>query len=169
MKVNTFQRFIAFLDLIKIDKLVYGNCEVLKGKFIEMIEWFYLVYLKQEVLGKLPPVIGVIRIDLLGMYKFVDALGGYMEVTFSDKWNQVASLLGLAYEHHETVKEVYKEYIGMVKVYYEEAKRSMHGKPKSVAENGRGTADIEGPRVIVNKDAEVQEMLDETPKKKEQD
>ncbi|GKE63407.1 hypothetical protein Tco_1513774 [Tanacetum coccineum] len=25
MKVNTFPRFIAFLDLIKIDKLVYGN------------------------------------------------------------------------------------------------------------------------------------------------
>ncbi|GJW06887.1 ARID DNA-binding domain-containing protein [Tanacetum coccineum] len=113
MKVNTFPRFVSFLDLIKIDKLVYGNWEVLKGKFMEMLEWFYLGYLKQDVLGELPPVIGVIRIDLLGLYKFVDVLGGYMNVTFNDKWYQVAKLLGLAYEHHETVKEVYKEYIGM--------------------------------------------------------
>ena len=50
MKVNTFQRFIAFLDLIKIDKLVYGNWEVLKGKFMEMLEWFYMVYLKGKLL-----------------------------------------------------------------------------------------------------------------------
>ncbi|GKG47791.1 hypothetical protein Tco_0507276, partial [Tanacetum coccineum] len=40
------------------DKLVYGNWEILKGKFMEMIEWFYMGYLKQEVLGELPPIIG---------------------------------------------------------------------------------------------------------------
>nr|GEY47407.1 ARID DNA-binding domain-containing protein [Tanacetum cinerariifolium] len=88
MKVNTFPRFISFLDLIKIDKLVYGNWEVLKGKFMEMLEWFYLGYLRQEVLRELPPVIGVIKIDLLGLYKFVDAMGGYMNVTFNNNWTE---------------------------------------------------------------------------------
>ncbi|GKC38266.1 ARID DNA-binding domain-containing protein [Tanacetum coccineum] len=166
MKVNTFPRFISFLDLIKIDKLVYGNWEVLKGKFMEMLEWFYLGYLKQDVLGELPPVIGVIRIDLLGLYKFVDAMGGYMNVTFNDKWYQVANILGLANEHHETVKEVYKEYIGMVKVYYEEAKRSRHGEPRDVAENCRGTAERERPQVSAKMNAEVEEMPDETPRKR---
>ncbi|GJS36312.1 hypothetical protein Tco_0534694 [Tanacetum coccineum] len=129
MKVNTFPRFISFLDLIKIDKLVYGNWEVLKGKFIEMLEWFYLGHLKQDVLGELPPVIGVIRIDLL-------------------------------------VKEVYKEYIGMVKVYYEEAKRSRHGEPGDVAVNCRGTAGRERPQVSAKINAEVEEMPDETPRKR---
>ncbi|GJY69124.1 hypothetical protein Tco_0472106 [Tanacetum coccineum] len=38
-------------------------------------------------------------------------------------------LLGLAQENQEAVKECYKEYIGMVKVYYEEAQRSKHGRP----------------------------------------
>ncbi|GJY36843.1 ARID DNA-binding domain-containing protein [Tanacetum coccineum] len=166
MKVNTFPRFISFLDLIKIDKLVYGNWEVLKGKFMEMLEWFYLGYLKQDVLGELPPVIGVIRIDLLGLYKFVDAMGGYMNVTFNDKWYQVANILGLANEHHETVKEVYKEYIGMVKVYYEEAKRSRHGEPGDVAVNCRGTAGRERPQVSAKINAEVEEMPDETPRKR---
>ncbi|GJR94061.1 ARID DNA-binding domain-containing protein [Tanacetum coccineum] len=87
MKINTFPRFISFIDLIKIDKLVYRNWEILKGKFMEMLEWFYMGYLKQEVLGELPPVIG-------------------------------------------TVKEVYKEHIVMVKIYYEEAKRSRHEEPR---------------------------------------
>nr|GEZ00164.1 ARID DNA-binding domain-containing protein [Tanacetum cinerariifolium] len=149
-----------------IDKLVYGNWEVLKGKFVEMLEWFYIGYLGQEVLGELSPVIGVIRIDLLGLYKFVDAMGGYMNVTFNDKWYQVAKILGLAYEHHETVKEVYKEYIGMVKVYYEEAKRSRHGEPRDVAVNCRGTAGRERPQVSAKIKAEVEEMPDETPRKR---
>ena len=117
MRVNTFPRFLSFLDLIKIDKLVYGNWEVLRGKFMEMLEWFYIGYLQQDVLGSLPPVIGVTKIDLLGLYKFVDGLGGYMDVTLNNKWNKVAQLLGLTQEDEEAVKECYKEYIGMVKIY----------------------------------------------------
>nr|GFC30874.1 Toll/interleukin-1 receptor (TIR) domain-containing protein [Tanacetum cinerariifolium] len=69
-------------------------------------------------------------------------------------------LLGLAYEHHETVKEVYKEYIGMVKVYYEEAKRTRHGEPRDVAVNCRGTAGRERPQVSAKINAEVEEMPD---------
>nr|GEV69794.1 bulb-type lectin domain-containing protein [Tanacetum cinerariifolium] len=101
---------------------------------------------------------------LQGLYKFVDAMGGYMNVTFNDNWYQVAKKFGLAYEHHETVKEVYKEYIGMVKVYYEEAKRSKLGEPRDVAVNCRGTA--ERPQVSAKTNAEVEEMPDETPRKK---
>nr|GEY23191.1 ARID DNA-binding domain-containing protein [Tanacetum cinerariifolium] len=113
MKVNTFPRFLSFLDLIKIDKLVCKNWEVLGKKFMEMLEWFYLGYLGQDVLGELPPVIGVIKVDLLGLYQFVDDLGGYMSVSLNNKWNEIAKLLGLAQDNQEAVKECYKEYIGM--------------------------------------------------------
>nr|GFA00972.1 RNA-directed DNA polymerase, eukaryota [Tanacetum cinerariifolium] len=47
-----------------------------------------------------------------------------MNVSFNNKWNEIAKLLGLAPEYQEAVKECYKEFIGMVKIYYEEAKRS---------------------------------------------
>ena len=50
---------------------------------MEMIEWFYKEYLGQEVLGELPPTVGVIKVDLLALYKFVDALGGYMDVSLN--------------------------------------------------------------------------------------
>nr|GFB28313.1 ARID DNA-binding domain-containing protein [Tanacetum cinerariifolium] len=72
-------------EYLSLNGTLYAMKEVLKGKFIEMHEWFYLGYLGQKVLGELPPVIGVIRIDLLGLFKFVDAMGGYMNVTFNDK------------------------------------------------------------------------------------
>ena len=85
MKVNTFSRVVSFLDLIKIDRLVYRNWEVLGKKFMDMIEWFYLVYLKQDVLGDLPPVIRVVKVNLLRLYKLVHYLGGYMNVTFGNK------------------------------------------------------------------------------------
>ncbi|GJQ89739.1 bulb-type lectin domain-containing protein [Tanacetum coccineum] len=108
---------------------------------MEMLEWFYLGYLGQDVLGDLPPVIGVIKVDLLGLYKFVDDLGGYMSVSLNNKWNEIAKLLGLAQENQEAVKECYKEYIGMVKVYYEEAQRSKHGRPgENVVGTSSGTA-----------------------------
>ncbi|GKA86075.1 F-box/kelch-repeat protein-like protein, partial [Tanacetum coccineum] len=66
----------------------------------------------------------------------------------------------------EAVKECYKEYIGMVKNYYEEAKRSRHGEPRDVAVNCRGTAGKERPHADARIDAEVEEMLDGTPRKK---
>ncbi|GKA18776.1 hypothetical protein Tco_0698691 [Tanacetum coccineum] len=66
----------------------------------------------------------------------------------------------------EAVKECYKEYIGMVKIYYEEAKRSRHGEPGDVAVNCRGTAGKERPQDDARIDAEVEEMLDGTPRKK---
>ena len=94
-----------------------------------MVKWFYLEYLGQEWLAELPPIIGAVKIDLLGLYKFVDALGGYMNVSLNNNWHQMAKILGLAYDENEAVKGLYQEYIGMIKVYFEEAKR-MENEPK---------------------------------------
>ena len=163
MKVNTFPRFIAFLNLIKIDKLVFENWEVLSKRFLEMLEWFYLGFMRQSALGELPPIIGVIKVDMLGLYKFVDELGGYMNITLNNQWYQVARLLGLADEEQETVKECYKEYIGMVKIYYEDAIRANLGKVES-DENGRVAAYI---RPQPDSDLEdAMDIVDESPKKK---
>ncbi|GJZ46605.1 ARID DNA-binding domain-containing protein [Tanacetum coccineum] len=170
MKVNTFQRVVSFLNLIKIDKLVYRNWEVLNKKFLEMVEWFYLDYMKQDVLGEIPPVIGVVTVDLLGLYKFVDSLGGYMNVTFNNKWNKVAKLLGLTQDDEQAVKECYKEYIGMVKIYYEEAQRSKQEEPGiEVVGNSSGTAHVKDPLGCAGISVEVDDAQDGTPRKTAQD
>nr|GEV22817.1 bulb-type lectin domain-containing protein [Tanacetum cinerariifolium] len=104
-------------------------------KFMEMLEWFYLGFLGQDVLGELPPVIGI------------------------------AKLLGLAPEYQEAVKECYKEFIGMVKIYYEEAKRSKQERPgKEVVGNDRGTVGLKEPQAFAGINAEIGNSLNGTPK-----
>nr|GEW37471.1 ARID DNA-binding domain-containing protein [Tanacetum cinerariifolium] len=121
-----------------------------KEDFHDYIDDEYLsmngtLYAMKDVLGKLPPVIGVTKVDLLGLYKFMDNLGGYMNVSFNNKWNEIAKLLGVTQENQYVIKECYKEYIGMAKIYYEEAKRTKQEKPRDVVGKGSGTARIKGP------------------------
>ncbi|GKA38623.1 ARID DNA-binding domain-containing protein [Tanacetum coccineum] len=101
IKVNSFQRFISFLDLMKDDKLVYKNWSVFSKRFEDMLKWFYLIYLGRDVLETLPPIIGRVKIDLLGLYKMVDSMGGYLGVSFGNKWKDVALIHGLTKEHDE--------------------------------------------------------------------
>ncbi|GJX13327.1 ARID DNA-binding domain-containing protein [Tanacetum coccineum] len=110
IKVNSFQRFISFLDLIKDDKLVYENWNILSKRFEDMLKWFYLVYLRRDVLEPLPPIIGRVKIDLLGLYKMVDSMGGYLSISLGNKWKDCY--------YETTLRAWYKE--GLVK--YEETK-----------------------------------------------
>nr|GEX14118.1 hypothetical protein CTI12_AA420450 [Tanacetum cinerariifolium] len=76
-----------------------------------------------------------------------------------------AKLLGLAPEYQEAVKECYKEFIGMVKIYYEEANRSKQERPgKEVVENDRGTVGLKEPQAFAGINAEIGNSLNGTPK-----
>ncbi|GKE79318.1 hypothetical protein Tco_1545438 [Tanacetum coccineum] len=76
-------------------------------------------------------------------------------------------MLGLAQEDQEAVKECYKEYIGMVKIYYEEAQRSKQGRPgEDVVGNSSGTAWIKEPQAFAKMSVEIEDTLDGTPRKK---
>nr|GEY49789.1 ARID DNA-binding domain-containing protein [Tanacetum cinerariifolium] len=122
------------------------------------------LYAMKDVLGELPSAIGVIKVDLLGLYKFMDDLGGYMNVSFTNKWNEIAKLLGLAQEYQEAVKECYKEFIGMVKIYYEEAKRSKQERPgKEVVGNDRGTVRLKEPQAFAGMNVKIGNLLNVTP------
>ncbi|GJU43362.1 bulb-type lectin domain-containing protein [Tanacetum coccineum] len=147
--------------------------DAVKEKAIEAImRYCDSLYFKENTIeeklnGSLPPVIGVTKVDLLGLYKFVDSLGGYMDITLNNKWNKVAHLLGLAQEDQEAVKECYKEYIGMVKICYEGTQRSKQERPgEDVVRNSRGTAWIKEPQAFAKISVEVRDALDGTPRKK---
>ncbi|GJW80656.1 ARID DNA-binding domain-containing protein [Tanacetum coccineum] len=126
IKVNSFQRFISFLDLIKGDKLVYENWNILSKRFEDMLKWFYLVYLRWDVLEPLPLIIERVKIDLLGLYKMVDSMGGCLSVSLGNKWKDVATIHGLPKEHDEDLKECYKRTIDLVKCYYETTLRAWY-------------------------------------------
>ena len=58
LKVNSFNRFLSFMNLLKKDSIVFKNWEVLSKKFVDMLKWFYLVYLNYNSLDEIPPKIG---------------------------------------------------------------------------------------------------------------
>nr|GFC87282.1 ARID DNA-binding domain-containing protein [Tanacetum cinerariifolium] len=126
IKVNSFQRLISFLDLMKNEKLVYENWNILSKRFEDMLKWFYLVYLRRDVLEPLPPIIGGVKIDLLGLYKMIDSMGGYLSVSLGNKWKDVAMIHGLPEEHDEDVKKCYKRTIDLMKCYYETTLRAWY-------------------------------------------
>ncbi|GJT78656.1 hypothetical protein Tco_1045381 [Tanacetum coccineum] len=74
---------------------------------------------------------------------------------------------GSAQGDQEAVKECYKEYIGMVKIYYEGAQRSKQGRPgEDVVGNSSGTAWIKEPQAFAKMSFEIEDTLDGTPRKK---
>nr|GEW68577.1 retrotransposon Gag protein [Tanacetum cinerariifolium] len=52
-----------------------------------------------------PCGLGNVKIDLLGLYKIVDSMGGYLSVSFRNKWKEVAAIHGLTKAHEALFKE----------------------------------------------------------------
>ncbi|GJS32522.1 ARID DNA-binding domain-containing protein [Tanacetum coccineum] len=148
IKVNSFSRFLSFLNLIKKDSIVYKHWDVFSKRYLDMVKWFYLVYLNEDVLEQIPPIIGVVKIDLLGLHKMVDSLGGYLSVTLGNKWKKVAELHGLTEDDEEAIKKCYKKFIEMVQVYYETAEKPWHDKKpvENVVDSSIGYDRVKDPQ-----------------------
>lgn len=134
LKVNSFNRFLSFMNLLKKNSLVYNNWEVFSGKFVELIKWFYLVHLNYDEIDMIPPIIEGKEIDLLSLHKIVDGFGGYVEVTLSDKWRGIACILDLPVENGEAIKACYRKFIDLVSVYHETARMPSFDKTNEVGE-----------------------------------
>nr|GEX44875.1 hypothetical protein [Tanacetum cinerariifolium] len=58
--------------------------------------------------------------------KKTNSMGGYLGVSFGNKWKDVALIHGLTKEHDEELKECYKRTIDLVKCYYETTLRARY-------------------------------------------
>ncbi|GJV53073.1 ARID DNA-binding domain-containing protein [Tanacetum coccineum] len=162
LKVNSFSRFLSFLKLIKKDGIVYEHWEIISRKYVEMLKWFYLVYLNYDTLEIIPPLIGMKEIDLLCLHKAVDKLGGYQCVTLDDGWKIIANMLGLAKDDGEALRECYKKFIDMVDVYYETAQKPWYEKvPGKDVIDSSVNAKEEGSQGKRKVEAEIRETLGE--------
>nr|GEW98384.1 bulb-type lectin domain-containing protein [Tanacetum cinerariifolium] len=170
IKVNSFSRFLSFMNLMKRDNIVYKHWEIFSKKYMEMLKWFYMVYLNYDMLEGIPPVVGVMEINLLSLHKVVDSLGGYLCVTLGDKWKTIASLQGLTNDDGEAMKECYKKFIDMVQVYYETANKPWYEKkPKEdVVESSSSNARVKDPQGKEKDDAGKKEALEEDMNKETQ-
>ncbi|GJW31144.1 ARID DNA-binding domain-containing protein [Tanacetum coccineum] len=143
-------------SLIKgLEELKWDKNEVhdyLDEDYISMNGTLYAIKVNsfpRYVLRILPPVIGDVEIDLLGLYKMIDSMGGYLSVTLENKWKEVVVIHGLTEAHKDELKSCYKRTIEMVKCYYDTTMkpwfREEPVKTKMV-EDGRDYAKKENPR-----------------------
>ena len=121
LKVNSFNRFVSFINLLKNDAIVYKHWSVFSQKYHDMIKWFYMEYLNCESMEEIPPTIGNIKIDLLALHKAVENLGGYVAVSLSEQWSTIAYLQGLTTEEGDAIKGCFKHFIDLIMVYHDTA------------------------------------------------
>ncbi|GKF76450.1 ARID DNA-binding domain-containing protein [Tanacetum coccineum] len=86
-KVQTFNEYVVFLNLIKQDDIVNQEWDFFRNRFNKVVKWFYSHYLERSLPGPIPPTINGVQIHLFDLYKLVEGLGGYLSVYFSQEFD----------------------------------------------------------------------------------
>nr|GEW40739.1 ARID DNA-binding domain-containing protein [Tanacetum cinerariifolium] len=163
------------VSLVKgLEELKWDRDDVQDYMDEEYISWNGTLYALKvnsfSRIDEIPPVVGVMEINLLSLHKIVDNLGGYLCVTLGDNWKTVAGSQGLTDDDREAIKECYRKFINMVQVYYEIAKKPWYERnPKEdVVENSSGNARLKDPEGKEKDDAGKKEALEEDMNKETQ-
>lgn len=93
--------------------------------------------LNYDTLDNIPPIFGVIEMNVLSLFKIVESLGGYFSVTLSNKWGIIAKLQGLTNEDSEAVRNCYKKFIDLILIYHDTTRVPQGEKPLEVGESSK--------------------------------
>nr|GEV84380.1 ARID DNA-binding domain-containing protein [Tanacetum cinerariifolium] len=107
-KVNTFNEYVAFLNLIKQVDVVSQEWDIFRKKFDKVVKWLYNYYLEKSLLGPIPSIIDGVKIYLFDLYKLVEGLGGYLSVHFGQECGTIGEILGLLKGNGENLKRLKK-------------------------------------------------------------
>ncbi|GJT14804.1 ARID DNA-binding domain-containing protein [Tanacetum coccineum] len=121
-KVQTFNDYVTFLNLIKQDDLVSQEWDFFRNKFNKVVKWFYNHYLERSIPGPIPPTIKGIQIHLFDLYKLMEGSGGYLSVHFCQEFDTIGEILGLSKGNGEEIKECYMKYLDVLTSYFKTAR-----------------------------------------------
>ncbi|KAI3775040.1 hypothetical protein L1987_49608 [Smallanthus sonchifolius] len=115
--------FIELLGVQQNHEQVMINKESFKSEFVHMVEWFY-----PEYIGFIfhRPNTRIIKdnyeIDLLDLYLLVEARGGFRAVCRNQKWQEIATHMGLPYHLDINLRIIYMRYLNLIEYYHQNAK-----------------------------------------------
>nr|GEV65303.1 ARID DNA-binding domain-containing protein [Tanacetum cinerariifolium] len=121
-KVQTFNEYMGFLNLIKQDEVVSQECDRFRQKFDRVVKWFYNHYLDKSLHGPIPPIINGVQVHLFDLYKLVEGLGGYLSVNFGQEFGTIGEILRLSKQDGEEIKKCYVKYLDVFTSYYKTAR-----------------------------------------------
>nr|GEZ43792.1 ARID DNA-binding domain-containing protein [Tanacetum cinerariifolium] len=126
-RVNTFNEYVAFLNLIKQDEIISQQWDIFRERFDKAVKWFYKSYLEKPLHGPFPPKINGVEIHLFDLYKLVEGLGGYLSVYFENEFGTIREILGLSKQDGEEIKRCYIYYLDVFTSYYKIARVPKQG------------------------------------------
>ncbi|GKC30271.1 ARID DNA-binding domain-containing protein [Tanacetum coccineum] len=121
-KVQIFNDYVAFLNLIKKDDLVSQEWDTFRKRFDIVVKWFYNHYLEKSLPVPIPPIINGVQIHLFDLYKLVEGLGGYLSVYFGQEFDTIEEILGLSKGNGEEIKKCYINYLDVFTSYFKTAR-----------------------------------------------
>ncbi|GJU00759.1 ARID DNA-binding domain-containing protein [Tanacetum coccineum] len=121
-KVNTFNEYVAFLNLLKQDEIISQEWDIFRNKFDKVVKWFYERYLEKPLPGPIPPKINGVTIHLMDLYKLVESFGGYLSVYFARDFGKIGEILGLSIQDGEEVRRCYINFLDVFTSYYKTAR-----------------------------------------------
>ncbi|GJS70120.1 ARID DNA-binding domain-containing protein [Tanacetum coccineum] len=121
-KVNTFNEYVAFLNLLKQDEIISQEWDTFRSKFDRVVKWFYEKYLEKPLPGPIPPKINGVTIHLMDLYKLVESFGGYLSVYFAREFGKIGEILGLSIQDGEEVRKCYINFLDVFTSYYKTAR-----------------------------------------------
>nr|GEY37685.1 ARID DNA-binding domain-containing protein [Tanacetum cinerariifolium] len=121
-RVNTFNEYVAFLNLLKRNEIISQEWDVFRNKFDKVVKWFYEKYLGRSLPGPILPKINEVTIHLMDLYKIVESLRGYLSVYFAREFVKIGEILGLSIQDGEEVRRCYINFLDVFTCYYKNAR-----------------------------------------------
>ncbi|GJZ74444.1 ARID DNA-binding domain-containing protein [Tanacetum coccineum] len=136
-KVQSFNDFVAFLNLVKLDDVVSQEWDYFRQRFNMVVKWFFNHYLKRSLPGTIPPVINGVEIHLFDLYKIMENLGGYLSVHFSQEFDMVGEIMGLSKGNGEEIKRCYMNFLEILTSHFKTARAPRQGHMDTMLEPAR--------------------------------
>nr|GEY35437.1 ARID DNA-binding domain-containing protein [Tanacetum cinerariifolium] len=121
LEVQSFNEFVAFLNLIKDDDVISRGWDTFRGRFDKVLKWLFNHYLETQIPGPIPPIVQGVPIHLFDLYKLIDCMGGYLSVHFGHEFGAIAEILGLKRSDGEEIRMCYLTYFDVFISYYKTA------------------------------------------------
>ncbi|GKB77959.1 ARID DNA-binding domain-containing protein [Tanacetum coccineum] len=121
-KVQTFNDFVTFLNLIKNDEIISQEWDYFRDRFNKLVKWFFNHYLERSLPGSLPPIVNGVEIHLFDLYKLIENLGGYLSVHFSQDFDKVGEIMGLPKGYGEEIRRCYMNYLEILTSHFKTAR-----------------------------------------------
>nr|GEV69503.1 ARID DNA-binding domain-containing protein [Tanacetum cinerariifolium] len=134
-KVQTFNEFVAFLNLIKHDDVVNQEWDFFRNMFNKIVKWFYNYYLDRSLPGPIPPIINGVHIHLFDLYKLIEGLGGYLSVYFCQEFDTIGEIIGLLRGNGEEIKKCYINYLDVITSHFKTARAPQQGCKNTLVES----------------------------------